>query len=168
MKEYAFIYEEGKLPDVLKKVSFLESFSPDDLNDVLTSSCLVQCDEGDTLLKQGAEGSRMYILLAGDAEIIIDGERIAEYTQTGDIFGELAILRDEHRSATVVAKTNSLFLAIDQKFLRDIKPEQQNAPFYAALYGFLTRLMAERLRITSEELAHVEQELEKCQRAAKA
>jgi hypothetical protein len=54
----------------------------------------------------------------------------------------------------------TLCLVIDQQFLQEIKPEQTNASYYAALYGFLSRVMAVRLQSVSARLAEVERELD--------
>jgi len=78
---------------------------------------------------------------------------------TGDIFGELAALDDETRSASVVAKSKAFCLAVDQKFLEYVRPKEENPAFYAALYEFIARLTARRLKTTSEVLARVDKEL---------
>jgi hypothetical protein len=56
-------------------------------------------------------------------------------------------------------------LVIDQKFLQEIKPVRENGSFYAAVYGFLAKIMAGRLQATSGELARVEKELEETKAA---
>jgi CRP/FNR family transcriptional regulator, cyclic AMP receptor protein len=163
MREYAYIHEEGKLPDSLKGLPFLESFEDDHLDDVLYSSCLVECDKGDVIIEEGGSGSRIYILLAGAVEISKGGEILARLTGHGDVFGELAALGDELRSATVKAVSKAFLLAVDQKFLQDTKPKKEYPSFYAAFYEFLARITASRLKSTSEELTRVERELHRLQ-----
>ncbi len=60
----------------------------------------------------------------------------------------------------MVARSNTLCLVIDQQFLREIKPEEDNASYYAALYGFISRVLAERLKKASVLIARLEKELE--------
>ena len=117
-------------------------------------------DVGDVLIEQGADDSRIFILLTGEAEVIKDNEPITVINKSGEVFGELAIVSDEKRSATVRAKTELLCLVIDQKFLSEIKPEGQNASYYAAFYGFLCKVMADRLKRNTQHLAQVEKEVE--------
>lgn len=164
MREYAYIHEEGKLPDSLKGLPFLETFEEDHLDDVLYSSCLVECEKGDVIIEEGGSGSRIYILLAGSVEISKGGEALARLSGHGDIFGELAALGDELRSATVRALGKAFLLAVDQKFLQDTKPKKENPRFYAAFYEFLARITASRLKATSEELSRVERELHRLQK----
>ena len=97
------------------------------------------------------------------------GEQLVTMNQSGDIFGELAALEDEVRSASVVAVKEAFCLAVDQKFLQHILPKEDNAPFYACLYEFIAKLTTKRLKATSQYLAKVDQELRelKAQLAAK-
>ena len=46
MKEFAYIYDEGTLPAALQAVPFLNSFSDEQLEDVLNSSSLLECEAG--------------------------------------------------------------------------------------------------------------------------
>ncbi|MFN0127186.1 MAG: cyclic nucleotide-binding domain-containing protein [Verrucomicrobiales bacterium] len=160
MKEFAYIHEEGKLPDLLANIPFFEQFSAGHLNDILYSSYFVQCDPGDRIIEQGQEDKRIFILLAGELEVLKDGEPVGTLTKNGEIFGEVAVVSGERRIATVRALTPALCLVIDQQFLHELKPEETNASYYAAMYGFLSRVMAVRLQAVSARLAEVERELE--------
>jgi hypothetical protein len=53
----------------------------------------------------------------------------------------------------------SACLAVDQKFLQDIHPRDEDPAFYASLYEFVARLIAKKLDSTSRRLAEVEREL---------
>ena len=160
MKEFAYIHEEGTLPAPLDRVAFFESFKGRHLNDILYSSYFIQADPGDVIIKEGADDSRIFILLAGALEVTKNGEFIARLETTGEIFGEQAAVSDEKRTASVSAKANTLCLVIDQPFLRELKPEEGNASYYAALYGFISRVLAARLKKSSELIARLEKELE--------
>ena len=67
----------------------------------------------------------MYILMSGTAEIIVH-DRVMETAEAGTILGEMAIIDDSTRSATVIAKTDCKFLPIERErfiFLVQQKPE---------------------------------------------
>jgi CRP-like cAMP-binding protein len=160
MKEFAYIHEEGKLPDLLANIPFFEQFTAGHLNDILYSSYFIQCDPGDRIIEQGQEDQRIFILLTGELDVIKDGEPVGAITKNGEIFGEVAVVSGSPRIATVQARTPVLCLVIDQQFLHELKPEETNASYYAALYGFLSRVMAVRLQSVSARLAEVERELE--------
>jgi CRP-like cAMP-binding protein len=160
MKEFAYIHEEGTLPEPLDRIPFFESFQGRHLNDILYSSYFIQADPGDEIIKEGQEDSRIFILLTGKLSVRKNGEEIASIEQAGEIFGELAAVSDEKRSASVVAGANTLCLVIDLQFLKEIKPEEDNSTYYAALYGFISRVLAARLKKASELIVRLEKEVE--------
>ncbi len=159
MKEFAFIHEHGHVPDSLRAVPFLESFSDEQLDDVLNSSSYVQCEPEDVIIKEGTVDSRIYILLSGTVDVRKGGKTLATISRPGEVFGELAVVNDDRRSASVVAAKPTVCLAVDQKFLQDVKPREEYPAFYAALYEFIARVTAGRLQATSRRLTEVEKEL---------
>ena len=60
--------------------------------------------EGRRVLRQGFTGSGFFVILEGQAAVLIDGEERAKLAR-GDFFGEMSILLDEPPSADVVALT---------------------------------------------------------------
>lgn len=159
MKEYAYIHEEGQLPAPLTAVPFLNSFSEDQLDEVLNSSSLLQCDSGDTIIKEGSIDSRIYILLNGELEVRVAGKKVAAISRVGEVFGELALVNKDKRAASVIAGSRALCLAVDQKFLQDMHPREEDPAFHAALFEFVARLVAKKLDATSRRLAELEKEL---------
>ena len=77
MKEFAYIHEEGTLPEPLDRIAFFESFQGRHLNDILYSSYFIQADPGDEVIKEGQEDSRIFVLLTGSLEVMKNGEALA-------------------------------------------------------------------------------------------
>lgn len=165
MKEFAYIPDEGQVPAALQAVPLLDSFTEEQLDDVLNSTSLLQCDPGDTIIKEGTFGSRIYILLSGSLDVLVGGKKVASITKAGDVFGELAVVNHDKRIASVVAPGKAACLAIDQKFLQDIHPREEDPSFHAALYEFVARVIARKLSLTSRRLAEVEKELRQLKEA---
>jgi CRP-like cAMP-binding protein len=159
MKEFAYIPEDGARPAALQAVPFLNSFTEEQLDDVLNSSALLQCDVGDAIIREGTIDSRIYILLSGQLEVRVGGKHVASITRAGDVFGELALVNHDKRLASVVAATKAVCLAVDQKFLQDIRPREEDPAFHASLFEFVARLIAKKLDSTSRRLAELEKEL---------
>jgi CRP/FNR family transcriptional regulator, cyclic AMP receptor protein len=159
MKEYAFIHEHGQVPESLRAVPFLGSFNEEQLDDVLNSSSYIHCENGDAIIEEGAIDSRIYVLLSGAVEVRKAGKVLATISRPGEVFGELAVVNEDRRSASVVAAKSTVCLAVDQKFLQDVKPREEFPAFYASLYEFIARVTATRLQATSRRLAEVEKEL---------
>merc|ERR1712194_607779 len=69
------------------------------------STSIEQADfaPGEAIIHEGDQGDTMYILEEGGCSAYVLGKRVKKYDRTGDIFGELALLNDEPRKATIVA-----------------------------------------------------------------
>eukprot|EP00928_Gymnodinium_smaydae_P042424 TRINITY_DN28570_c0_g2_i1.p1 TRINITY_DN28570_c0_g2~~TRINITY_DN28570_c0_g2_i1.p1 ORF type:complete len:795 (+),score=137.20 TRINITY_DN28570_c0_g2_i1:68-2386(+) len=66
---------------------------------------------GQVIIKQGDEGHEFFVIKSGTATVTVDGKQVASL-DSGDYFGENALLRDEPRSATIVAATQITALRI--------------------------------------------------------
>lgn len=165
MKEFAYIHDEKHSPSPLRAVPALASFSDDQLDDVLNSSSLLQCEPGDHIIKEGSIDSRIYVLLSGELEVRVGSKKVAAITRIGEVFGELALVNHDKRLASVIASTKAVCLAVDQKFLQDIHPREEDPDFHAALYEFVARLVVRKLEATSKRLAEVEKELRELKEA---
>src|SRR5438552_2759585 len=101
MKEFAFIHDHGHVPEALSAVPFLGSFYDDQLDDVLDSSSYIQCEPGDVIIDEGAIDSRIYILLSGAVDVRKEGKSLTTIRRLGEVFGELAVVNEDRRSASV-------------------------------------------------------------------
>ena len=94
----------------------IELFAPlpqptqESLAQVLSPVRLASAEE---LFRQGDVGDCFYIVADGDVEIVIDG-RVVRETGPGGYFGEISLLRDVPRTATVRAKGDVELFALDR------------------------------------------------------
>ena len=69
---------------------------------------------GQALFSEGEQGDLMYVLMSGAADIIVH-DRVMEAAEAGAILGEMAMIEDRARSATVIAKSDCTLLPIARK-----------------------------------------------------
>ena len=95
--------------EVLRSIPLFSKIEPAKLKLLAFTSERVEFMEGDELFHQGAVGDAAYIVLGGEADILVDSPNGAVKVATlgrNDIVGEIAILCDMPRTATVVASSD--------------------------------------------------------------
>ena len=74
-------------------------------------------DAGETIFQAGDEGNCMYVVQAGEVDVMV-GETLIETIGPGGIFGEMALIDRSPRSATIVARADCRLVALDEtKFM---------------------------------------------------
>lgn len=96
---------------------------------------------GQALFKEGDKGDLMYVLMTGTAEIIVH-DRVVENAGPGTLFGEMAMIDDAPRSATVLAKSDCTLLPITRDRFNFLVQQTPNFALH------VMRVMADRLRAT--------------------
>ncbi|MBW2456735.1 MAG: cyclic nucleotide-binding domain-containing protein [Deltaproteobacteria bacterium] len=96
---------------------------------------------GEVICEQGDMGDQLYLILEGEVEVTRDGKRLA-VLRTGDCFGEMAILDDSPRSATVRALDEVALIATARADFRDL------LQLYPGLARGIIAVLVERLRRT--------------------
>lgn len=100
---------------------------------------------GDILFREGDPGDVMYVLVAGEAEITLDGV-VIEVCAAGAVVGELAVIDGSPRSVTVTARADCEFAIVDKKRFHFLVDE---TPRFAI---FVMQAMAERLKQRDQRL----------------
>jgi CRP/FNR family cyclic AMP-dependent transcriptional regulator len=94
---------------------------------------------GDSLFREGEKGEKMYVLLEGEMEILL-GDFVLERVGQGALIGEMALIDDSPRTASVVAKTPCRLAEIDRLRFHFLV---QQTPHFAT---HVMKTLADRLR----------------------
>ena len=78
---------------------------------------------GETVIERGEMGDAMYIIERGRM-MVHDGERELNTLGPGDVFGEMAVLDPEPRSASVTAQEAGVLLRLKQEALHDLMSQR--------------------------------------------
>ncbi|MEX0755666.1 MAG: MFS transporter [Actinomycetota bacterium] len=127
----------------------IEMFAPlprTDLERVARQLDLLPVRAGDVVIQEGEVGDRFYVIDAGTFEVEAGARPIAQLHE-GDHFGEIALLEDVPRTATVRARTDGAVWALDQEeFLTTITGLPQAATAAHAVSAERRRAGSDRHR----------------------
>lgn len=121
------------LPITLEeKVKFLESHpafqalpEPPDITAVAEILQYQKCPAGYTFFSQGEDANAFFILQAGEAIVNQNGQNLAQL-HAGDIFGEMGILSQSPRNATVTATIDCHYFVLPAFSLLDLNARNEN------------------------------------------
>lgn len=105
--------------------------------------------KGDVIIREGDGGREMFIIQSGSVDVIKgegDSKMVLAVLERGDFFGEMSILENVKRSATVIAKEETRLLVLNAgNFMLKIRKD----PTFA--FSIMQK-MSNRIRILNEKL----------------
>jgi CRP/FNR family transcriptional regulator, cyclic AMP receptor protein len=99
--------------------------------------------QGGNFFTENQGSDRMYLLVEGEVSLV-RGKKALDVVKPGEIFGEMATISQQPRSATATARTPCRALSLDAKQFQSAI--QQKAPEFALM---LMNIMINRLRVTA-------------------
>ncbi|XP_023162796.1 cAMP-dependent protein kinase type II regulatory subunit isoform X2 [Drosophila hydei] len=111
--------QRARLIESVKNVLLFRSLEKEQMNQVLDAMFERKVQPGDFIIRQGDDGDNFYVIESGIYKVYINDKHISTYTHTG-LFGELALLYNMPRAATVQAETVGLLWAMDRQTFRRI------------------------------------------------
>ncbi len=108
-------------------------------------------EDGDSVIHQGNNDIDFFQLIQGTLMVVKDGNRIAEITEPGDYFGEMAAISGEMRSASIISKGRSKIKRYPGDKMMEIIEKQPKVARH------LFQTLASRLSHTSEIIVKLAQ-----------
>lgn len=100
----------------LAKLPFFDGIDRSLLQNIAGLFSTEICQEGEDVVREGEEGNKFYIIVRGKFEVMKqfpgEGEKQVAVLQDGDYFGEIALLKNIPRTATVRAMAPSVLIAV--------------------------------------------------------
>jgi predicted GNAT family N-acyltransferase len=102
------------------RISALDGFTEDEAARCLEKSTIIECQDGDRVLKQGGVARNLFVVLDGMLEVR-DGDAVHAVLGAGDVFGEMAFLLERPRSRDVYAASDGVrVLSLSEANLRQM------------------------------------------------
>jgi CRP/FNR family cyclic AMP-dependent transcriptional regulator len=147
---------------LLKKISLFHDLNEKEIKQVLQIALPRTFPAGTMIIREGEAGDSMFIMCEGEVEItkrlglVLDEETPNERiiirlkAEEGVCFGEMSLLENEPRSATVTALTECLLLEMGrEEFLKFIR---QNSDMGCKVLLRLAQLLSRYLRKTNQDM----------------
>ena len=138
------LFSHDTKADALGRCPFFAGLSRNELLEVAKVTEDLEVEEGKALTREGQSGSEFFVIVDGEVAVTKDGTEIRTLGP-GDFFGEIALLEDTPRTATVIAKSPLRFFVLTRQAFRSLLAHQPE------LEEKVTKALEERLRGTSSE-----------------
>jgi CRP-like cAMP-binding protein len=158
MIDAAFLKDSEMIIQKLMKIPAMRALERRHLEALLEMSEVKEFQPGDQILEEGQFERCIFYLIAGKARIVKDGKELATIRRTGDVFGEMGVIDGSARSASVFAIDKTVCLQTDMSAVEALYGDSKLAFRYTIFRGF-AQILANRLRMTSEELLRSREEL---------
>lgn len=145
-----------------RKIYLLQDLSDDEIAQVLNRTTARDFPAGDVIIQEGDTGDSMFIMGSGEVEItkqltlVLDDDTPKERVmirlkaEDGVYFGEMSLLENETRSATVTALTNCHLLELHQQDFLDLI--RRNPGMGVKLLLRLAQVLSRHLRKTNQDV----------------
>jgi signal transduction histidine kinase len=130
----------------LKGIDLFESFAEEDLLNFAVNLTEVMLEPGEILFVEGDPGRDMFILMDGAMKIMKNG-RVITVTEAVDYVGEMAIIEEKPRSATVEAIEPCLLLKITYQDFQDFYSRQPSS------LVSLMKSLSRKIRVDTERIS---------------
>ena len=105
--------------ELIRRVPLFAQCSRRELEQIAALADEIDVPEGRTLIEEGARGREFFVLLDGTADVRVKGRRRATM-KAGDFFGEIALVSDSPRTATVTTTSPARALVITDRAFRSL------------------------------------------------
>ena len=103
--------------DQLRSIPFFQGLSKKELKLLATQTDELDVREGKELATEGEFGHEFFVIERGTADVLRGGEKIRELGP-GDFFGEIALLEEDRRTATVKATSDMTVIVMTRQDFR--------------------------------------------------
>lgn len=138
---------------ILKTVGIFADTPDDILSEVAVLLEEVDSQAGETVFAKGDMGTSMYIIVGGRVRVH-DGERTLNHLGARDVFGEMALVDSQPRSASVTAVEDTWLLRLDQEAFYRLVDERSEVA--RGVIRVLSRHLRARVRDLGELRTHLE------------
>ena len=138
---------------LIKQSLLLQGLSKFQIRRLILMSHMRDAKAGEQIIREGDAGDKMYLVVDGEMSVskAVNGERKAiAKLESGDVFGEIALVSSQPRTADVFAVTDAKLLSLDWKTLERLR---RLSPFITSkLFLNISKILGNRLIETTDKM----------------
>eukprot|EP01016_Furgasonia_blochmanni_P018949 TRINITY_DN2135_c0_g1_i3.p1 TRINITY_DN2135_c0_g1~~TRINITY_DN2135_c0_g1_i3.p1 ORF type:complete len:226 (+),score=78.90 TRINITY_DN2135_c0_g1_i3:102-680(+) len=151
----ASIRKRQKYEDFLARLELLDTMDPYERSKIADALRPVKFQKDEFVVREGDKGDTFYFIESGEAIATKSkkggGSDVVFEYKAGDYFGELALLRDTPRAASIVAKSDLSLVSLDRNaFKRLLGPLDEILKRNFKRYEKYSNIMQRRIRIKNK------------------
>ena len=159
MSEYRDDIDDSEIIEKLKEVDFFKIYADDSevIRKIVEICTRKKFHIGGAIIEEGEHGDELYIIINGKIDIVKETLQCEKYTvitldagKGGIYVGELALIDNDKRSATVIARTDCECIVIKRQ--RFIKFGDENPEIGLNITRAIARQLSTKLRKTNEDV----------------
>jgi CRP-like cAMP-binding protein len=158
MIESEYLKDNKHIIQKLKRIPTLQLFDDKNLHGALELSKIRKYEPGERILEEGSFDNWIYFLISGSVKIAKEGKDLNVLQRTGDVFGEMGMIDGSAKSASAYAVNETVCLVTDASYVDRLSGNDRTT-FCCILFRVFAEMLANRLRITSNELIRAEEEI---------
>ncbi len=139
--------------EVLKKVILFKYLSPSELDSLASRLQRREIAKGTVIFKEGSDGQEMFLITRGEVEISItrnDSKLVLAELGESSFFGEMALITDKPRTATVMALVDSEAYVLSKTEFQGLLVKEPQ--LMARLLMAMAEVLSQRIQATNENL----------------
>jgi len=121
--------QQDKRVSLIQQIGLFNSVDPAELKPIAQQMTETTYRDGEVVFLEGEPGDRIYLIFAGNMHVYVEREGSIityDHLQMGECFGEMALVEDAPRSATVKSEGTSLCLTLSKEEFLDLLDRNPN------------------------------------------
>jgi CRP/FNR family transcriptional regulator, cyclic AMP receptor protein len=138
------LFSHDTKADALGRCTLFQGLSKDERKELAKVTEDLEVDAGKVLCREGETASEFFVIVEGEADVTKDGKHLRTLSDS-EFFGEIALLEDMRRTATVTAKTPLRFFVLTRQSFWSLLERQPDVE------RKVLRELAKRVLATSDD-----------------
>ncbi len=145
--------DENEVLENYKNLDYFKPLSPEVMSEIMRITQVVQYDKGSEILRQDEPNTRLFFLMEGTVDVLVDQGKVASLSSQGDLLGEISLIRKDLCTATIIAKTNTTLCFIE---ISELSSSKENERIEHVFYQIYANILSIKIKDTNDKAKYFE------------